>query len=1155
MRKIYLLINILFISSIIAFGQSPANRTNATIVADVLAQMPAAKGNQYDNQMKDLSSTGEEGIIQLVKMMNPPGKGSNARVDYALTGLSYYVMGLEDETKRLIAANAYIKALDLTEEVETKSFIIRQLQIVGKDESIAKLATYLNNESLSGPASRALSSINSNESGKALLAALSTVANDKSKKDVVEALAEMEVAEAEIPLKSLLGKGDDNMQKTVLYALSRIGSKGSLKDLARLAEATGYKMEKTGANEAYIALIKRIMKQGEVKEAEKAATDLMKKATKAGQVHSRGAALEILIASKPSEVPKLLVKAMDDTDKKYRNMALIYASHYPATEQYAELINTVHKASSDVKLDILNYFARECKDSNKNEIIQKAGSSTQKGTNTLLQTAQGLLDPKEPLNIRLAAIDVIASISNPECVRILASQLLSDENEIVKRAQSALVSFNADISADVAGIISDSQDVGKIAALQLLASRKADRQFNIVIDQINTGSPDVKAEAYKALKDVVTSNNLQDLYKMLEKAEGSSIVPIQQAIINALTGYRSNKKAEIIISQIEKTIRSKQYLYYPVLAATGEPKVLDIIAEKFKNESGASKEAAFQALLDWKGKEAMSDLYSICKDASASSYFDKALDRYIQLASSPELTGENRRIFLTNAIEVAKTDEQKNKILKQLSATGSYLGMLLAGEYIDNPATQQAAAGAVMTIALANKDFTGKKVEELLNKTARVLDNPDAEYQRQAINKHLNEMPKEEGFISIFNGEDLTGWKGLVGNPITRSKMKPTELAKKQAEADGIAKKHWIAENGVLIFDGQKGVDNLCTTKQYGDFEMYIDWNLDPAGPEADAGIYLRGTPQVQIWDTARVDVGAQVGSGGLYNNQKNPSIPLKVADNKLGEWNNLYIKMKGDRVTVKLNGELVVNNIVLENFWDRTQPIFPIEQIELQAHGSRIYYRNIYVKELESVKPFELSADEKKEGYRILFDGTNMHEWTGNIVDYQLEDGCISLDPKGGHGGNLYTKEEFDNFIFRFEFQLTPGANNGLGIRAPLEGNAAYLGMELQILDNDAPMYSELKPYQYHGSVYGIIPAKRGFLKPTGEWNYQEVIADGDNIKITLNGTVILDGNIRDATQDGTPDGKKHPGLFNKTGHIGFLGHGSPVKFRNIRVKKIVGK
>ena len=180
-----------------------------------------------------------------------------------------------------------------------------------------------------------------------------------------------------------------------------------------------------------------------------------------------------------------------------------------------------------------------------------------------------------------------------------------------------------------------------------------------------------------------------------------------------------------------------------------------------------------------------------------------------------------------------------------------------------------------------------------------------------------------------------------------------------------------------------------------------------------------------------RVDVGAQVGSGGLYNNQVNPSKPLKVADLKVGEW-KFRIRMIGDRVSVWLNGD-GYRQCYIGNYWDRSLPIFPIEQIELQAHGSKVAYRDIYIKEFERPEPFRLSEEEEKEGFRVLFDGTNMHEWTGNTKDYVLEDGNIVMHPSKSFGGNLYTKDEFDNFVLRFEFMLTPGANNGLGIRTPM--------------------------------------------------------------------------------------------------------------------------
>lgn len=194
--------------------------------------------------------------------------------------------------------------------------------------------------------------------------------------------------------------------------------------------------------------------------------------------------------------------------------------------------------------------------------------------------------------------------------------------------------------------------------------------------------------------------------------------------------------------------------------------------------------------------------------------------------------------------------------------------------------------------------------------------------------------------------------------------------------------------------------------------------------------------------------------------------------------------------------------------------------------------------------------------GFTVLFDGTNMDSWIGSSNSYSIEDGTLAVRPnkKGeGGGGNLYTKKEYENFIFRFEFKLTEGANNGLGIRTPTTGDAAYAGMELQILDNDADVYKDLQVYQYHGSVYGVIPALRGYQKPVGEWNSQEVIVDGTRIKVILNGSVILDGDIGLYIKNKkTIDRKDHPGLGNTKGHIGFLGHGHVLWFRNISIKEL---
>lgn len=195
-------------------------------------------------------------------------------------------------------------------------------------------------------------------------------------------------------------------------------------------------------------------------------------------------------------------------------------------------------------------------------------------------------------------------------------------------------------------------------------------------------------------------------------------------------------------------------------------------------------------------------------------------------------------------------------------------------------------------------------------------------------------------------------------------------------------------------------------------------------------------------------------------------------------------------------------------------------------------------------------STETAEPTFVSLFNGENLDGWVGNKDAYVVVDGTITIDStQKQSSGNLYTEGEYSDFHLKFEFQLTPGSNNGLGIHAPLEGDAAYVGKEIQILDNTAEKYKDLKIYQYHGSVYGVIPAKKGFLKPVGEWNKEEVIVKGDKIQVILNGETILDGDFKEASKDGTLDHKEHPGLDRNTGHIGFLGHGDVLSFRNIEI------
>jgi hypothetical protein len=620
-----------------------------------------------------------------------------------------------------------------------------------------------------------------------------------------------------------------------------------------------------------------------------------------------------------------------------------------------------------------------------------------------------------------------------------------------------------------------------------------------------------------------------------------------------------NKAATVVIKGLaqlkeieEKNILVRAYLIER-LGYLGSDKSVKTLASFIEVPSFV--DVATMALATIHSKKSMAALNAALSKASpatkpaieaAIKHTQASLPSVQMLALTPAIAVNpvQRLLGLQDQMEAAKSPTAQKNIIIEAGKVNKLGALMFAAKFLGNPVLSNDAALVVTKLALNNPDFKGPMIRPVLQNALALLKGEDSAILAKKLAYHIKAMPFDYGFENLFNGTDLTGWKGLVANPIARSKMSVQQLAEAQTKADAKIKTDWIVKDGLLVFTGHG--DNLCTQKQYGDFELFVDWKITEKG---DAGVYLRGSPQVQIWDTSRREVGAQVGSGGLYNNQKNERNPKVVADNKIGSWNNFHIIMRGAVVTVYLNGVLVTDKVVLENYWDKTLPIFVKEQIELQAHGTYVAYRNIYIRELPSLEPTKLSDQEKQQGFKLLFDGTNLDNWVGNKAGYLLQDGAIVVNPQSTSGGNLYTKDEYSDFEYRFEFQLTPGANNGLGIRAPLEGDAAYVGMELQILDSEADIYKNLQPYQYHGSIYGVVPARRGYLRPIGEWNEEVVVVKGTRVKVILNGETITDADIKEPSINGTMDHKEHPGLKRTTGYIGFLGHGDVVRFRNIRI------
>ncbi len=406
------------------------------------------------------------------------------------------------------------------------------------------------------------------------------------------------------------------------------------------------------------------------------------------------------------------------------------------------------------------------------------------------------------------------------------------------------------------------------------------------------------------------------------------------------------------------------------------------------------------------------------------------------------------------------------------------------------------------------------------------------------------------GFQPIFDGESMKGWHARPHfSPIKLAEMEEGARKEKMDQWMADAKQHWTIENTELVNDGHGAY--LVTNKDYTDYELMLEYKTVA---RADSGIYLKGNPQVQIWDytdEGKFKLGADLGSGGLWNNSAGAAgkDPFVLADKAFGEWNQFHITQIGATTTVRLNGKLVVDSAVMENFWDRSAPLFRSGPIELQTHGGEIRWRNIWVKELSPEEAnSQLSGHGAKE-FTSLFNGTNLEGWQGSVENYQVVDGAIQC--KAGKGGMLLTAKEYANFVARIEFKLPPGGNNGLAIRSPGQGDPAYSAMcELQVLDSEHPKYAKLDQRQYHGSAYGMAAAHRGFLRDAGQWNFQEVTVDGSTIKVVLNGNVILNADLNEVSD--YMGGRPHPGKDRTSGFFGFAGHNDPVEFRNVSIREL---
>ena len=1132
MKNIKHIIYILILT-IISFGlNAQDNRTTETKVADILNVMPAANIDQLDKAMREMTGLSDSGFAILFRhLQNEKSSDLWQKSAYAIESYARFISTV-NETNVVNAFNKRVFYwINGSGNVQTMDFLLATLQYTFNQNSIEDLKIVAQYEQFQFRVINLLVIDNSKKSLEFLLH-LYQQATGSNRIPLLKALTETGITSQVSALIKELNSTKD--QEFIIVAHNYLANSGS-------AQAWDYFKSKIDQKKpdshtdtdrilpSVISLHKAAY-QAQNPELARGIRKYVKEKFKAENYSSFLSALSstsLLHEEIGNDQPKSFLNEFKKGDMNYHLHLLGLAAENKINVPTKILSNLYKSGNIDQRRKVL-------------EFLKQANSTEAEADfDKIVKREAG-----HPLD---SWYDILLRRDLEGTTEKMFEVLLHEEFDILPQFLSAWTwNMSKNLSATLLqNLLSSSElsDDNKAAILRISGPSLDDNSKEEVLHIALSGNEKLKKTALDIYCSIATVEDIEKVSGLL-KTEGAIYKDIlTQGLSRLINELETEEEKYAAYMNISDQIAEKEVVFSLASKIGGYTVLQDIL--KYAAIEEYQKQVD-ECLINWSDQHAIYPLFKRLNGTANQEMFFEAILRLIQT----DLSEAQRLLHLKNLMDQAENNKSKIKIIQALATIKSYPAYQYTRILIDYIDLEQAAARALVSQILPGPDsdlgLYGQDVKNTLLLITQNLSGWDKSYLLADIEEYLNKMPDAEGFTSMFNGENLEGWKGFIGSPLEREKMSDKTKHEKQRKANEGLSKNWRVENGQIVFNG-KGA-NLVSVKDYGDFEMYVDWKITRRG---DSGIYLRGTPQVQIWDTSRVEVGAQVGSGGLYNNQKNPSKPLVVADNPVGEWNTFYIKMIDEKVTVYLNGILVVDDVILENYWDRKQTIFPSGPIELQAHGTDLAFRDIFIREISS-PDMGLSIREKSEGFESLFNGKDLDKWTGNKQDYQVKNTVIELNPKGGGHGNLYTSKEYSNFNFRFEFQLTPGANNGLGIHAPLKGDAAYVGKELQILDNTADIYADLKDWQYHGSIYGVVPAKRGFLKPVGEWNQQEVIVQGNRIKIILNGTVIVDADYEEASRNGTIDGKKHPGLKRKTGHIGFLGHGSVVRFRNIRVKEL---
>ncbi|PMP96166.1 MAG: hypothetical protein C0168_03450 [Candidatus Aminicenantes bacterium] len=891
-----------------------------------LRQLPAENKDEAQKIFSAMINVGSPVIKELCWRLVPAGQADDSLVRYALDGLiNLSNQNTYKKYRRQLAADILENCRHLQSD-EVKAFLLQEIELIITDSNLNQLRPFLRNSALTEITVRAMLRGSSQEAENILVKELDHLPGN-SIQPVIQALGLIKSKKAGPKLRRFAESPDPEIKNLALTALVEIPDL-TIEPLLTSRPTLSSKEEKSQAIALYLRYARRLAEVGQLERAQRIAEKALSVLTEKDEVSYRIEALNILVTiSKEKSVPEI-IKALWSDEPSFRQEALSLAKRY----KWPELIDQLTKSLPGLPIK------------NRAEVIELLGQVVEQNQleqiQKVLKAAEDLLNDQDE-SIRLAGLRAFFILEKEKAVPQLLSRLNNSEAEATLILE-LLKTLKPEVYKDsLIENFSQFSETTKTTVLEEMQGFMGPDWKGLVLPAIESENPQLKKAAVDCLALVVGPSDLDWLVNKLTAVEDPALISGYQKAVVAACGQIQDKieRQQKILSLLVKKNGKEKAAGLKMLYQIGGQECLKTVVQALNDHSAEISGAALASLTNWPEFEAVPYLVDLIKSNSDRKVRYLAFQGLARLMKAPGVSKEEKLRTLEEVKPLVTYPDEKNFMLMAWASIRDVMALKEISEFFSDENLRDRAVSLACRLArpvAGEKGLSGFETIMILKKALPFL---KEDLEIQETEDYLDRLLRQEGFEPLFNRKDLFGWKGLVGDPVQRAKMTPKELAAQQKKADEDMRQHWRVVDGVLVFDGQG--HSLCTVKDYCDFEMFVDWKIEPGG---DSGIYLRGSPQVQIWDPAQWPEG----SGGLYNNQKNPNKPLKRADNPVGTWNTFYLKMVGERVTVYLNGELVVDNVVMENYWERDKPIYRCGQIELQAHNTPLYFKNIYIREIK---------------------------------------------------------------------------------------------------------------------------------------------------------------------------------------------------------------